>query len=61
MTIRDLDYMFDNTPSNFMWNQFYNHVNEPVHHIPFLYNRLGEPCKTQYFSSYICHNAYKNR
>ena len=60
LTVRDLDYMFDNTPSDFLWNQFYNHANEPVHHVPFLYNRLGEPWKTQYWSGYICHNAYKN-
>lgn len=59
-TIQDLDYMFDNTPSDFLWNQFYNHANEPVHHVPFLYNRLGEPWKTQYWSNYICRKAYKN-
>ena len=54
-----LDYMFANTPSHFLWNQFYNHANEPVHHIPFLYNRLGEPWKTQKWVRYICDNAYK--
>ena len=57
--IAELDYMFENTPSNFLWNQFYNHANEPVHHIPFLYNRLQEPWKTQKWSRFICANAYK--
>jgi predicted alpha-1,2-mannosidase len=57
--IADLDSMFENTPANFMWNDFYNHSNEPVHHIPFLYNRLGEPWKTQRWSRFICEHAYK--
>jgi predicted alpha-1,2-mannosidase len=57
-TVDDLDYMFKNTPSDFRWNDFYNHANEPVHHIPFMYNRLGEPWKTQYQVRLICENAY---
>jgi len=57
--IADLDYMFENTPSHFLWNQYYNHANEPVHHIPFIYNRYQEPWKTQKWSRYICANAYK--
>lgn len=59
--LEELDYMFDNTPSDFLWNQFYNHANEPVHHIPFLYNRMGQPWKTQYWARFICQNAYKNK
>ncbi|MDR1594995.1 MAG: GH92 family glycosyl hydrolase [Prevotellaceae bacterium] len=57
--IADLDTMFINTPANFLWNNYYNHSNEPVHHIPFLYNRLGEPWKTQYWSRFVCTHAYK--
>jgi predicted alpha-1,2-mannosidase len=56
--VNDLDYMFANTPADFRWNDFYNHANEPVHHIPFMYNRLGEPWKTQYHVRRICENAY---
>ncbi len=59
--LEELDYMFDNTPSDFLWNQFYNHANEPAHHVPFLYNRLGQPWKTQYWARFICRNAYKNK
>ncbi len=59
-TLADLDDMFENTPSHFLWNDYYNHANEPVHHVPYLYNRLGEPWKTQYWSRFICENAYKN-
>jgi predicted alpha-1,2-mannosidase len=58
-TIADLDSMFANTPANMLWNNYYNHANEPVHHIPFLYNRLGEPWKTQRWSRFICEHAYK--
>ncbi|GAB6394083.1 MAG: alpha-1,2-mannosidase/glycoside hydrolase family 92 protein [Bacteroidales bacterium] len=57
--VAELDYMFDNTPADYLWNDFYNHSNEPVHHIPFLYNRLGEPWKTQARVRHICANAYK--
>ena len=58
--VADLDNMFEKTPSNFLWNNYYNHANEPVHHVPFLYNRLGEPWKTQKWSRFICERAYKN-
>ncbi|MDR1896147.1 MAG: GH92 family glycosyl hydrolase [Prevotellaceae bacterium] len=57
--IADLDSMFANTPKDMLWNNYYNHANEPVHHIPFLYNRLGEPWKTQQWSRFICEHAYK--
>lgn len=60
IVINSLDWMFTNTPSNFLWNAYYNHANEPVHHVPYLYNRLGEPWKTQKWTRYICANAYKN-
>ena len=58
--LEELDYMFSGTPLNFQWNQFYNHANEPVHFIPFLYNLLGQPCKTQKWTRTICRNAYFN-
>jgi len=59
--IEDLTSFFDNTPSNFLWNAYYNHANEPVHHVPFLFNRLGVPSSTQYWTRYICDRAYSNR
>lgn len=59
--LADLDTMFANTPSHFLWNDYYNHANEPVHHIPYLYNRLGQPWKTQKWTRFICANAYKNK
>lgn len=60
-TIADLDTMFALTPTNFLWNAYYNHANEPVHHVPFLYNRLGQPWKTQKWSRFICDKAYQNK
>ena len=56
--IKDLDNFFANTPENMLWNQYYNHANEPVHFVPFLYNRLGESWKTQKWTRFICSHAY---
>lgn len=58
--IRDLSYMFENTPRDYSWNDYYNHANEPVHFIPFLFNRLGRADLTQYWTRDICRNAYHN-
>jgi alpha-1,2-mannosidase, putative len=56
----DLENMFAHTPENMMWNDYYNHANEPVHHVPFLFNRVGAPWLTQKWTRTICNNAYKN-
>ncbi|OOQ56933.1 alpha-1,2-mannosidase [Mucilaginibacter pedocola] len=58
--LADLDKLFAKTPDNMMWNDYYNHANEPVHHVPFLYNRLGQPWLTQKWTREICRRAYKN-
>ncbi len=58
--LEDLDSFFAKTPLDFRWNAYYNHANEPVHNVPFLYNVLGQPWKTQYWSRTICTNAYHN-
>lgn len=59
--IADLDWMFGNTPSDMLWNLYYNHANEPVHFVPFLYNRIGVPWKTQYWSRFVCKHAYDEK
>jgi len=56
----DLEYMFEHTLENFMWNDYYNHANEPVHHVPFLFNRVGAPWLTQKWTRKICAGAYHN-
>ncbi|RYX81992.1 glycoside hydrolase family 92 protein [bacterium] len=42
-----LSDFFDRTPKITDWNPYYNHPNEPVHLIPFLFNRAGAPWLTQ--------------
>lgn len=49
---------FDKTPEDMLWNDYYNHPNEPVHHVPFLFNEAGMPEKTQYWTRKICETAY---
>lgn len=49
---------FENAPEDFLWNDYYNHPNEPVHHVPFLFNEIGLPSQTQQWTRKICENAY---
>ena len=58
--LADLTTFFDKVPANMMWNDYYNHANEPVHHVPFLFNRLGAPWLTQQWTREICARAYHN-
>jgi predicted alpha-1,2-mannosidase len=58
--IADLLEFFKRTPQNMLWNDYYNHANEPVHHVPFLFNRLDAPWLTQEWTRKICARAYHN-
>jgi len=58
--LADLTAFFDKAPENMMWNDYYNHANEPVHHVPFLFNYLGTPWLTQKWTRDICARAYHN-
>ncbi len=58
--VNDLEAFFKQAPENMMWNDYYNHANEPVHHVPFLFNRLGKPWLTQQWTRTICRRAYHN-
>lgn len=49
---------FEKTPDVSKWNDFYNQSNEPVHLIPFLFNRAGAPWLTQKWVPFICRQAY---
>jgi len=55
---QELTAFFDNTPDDFLWNDYYNHANEPVHHVPFLFNEAGLPWLTQKWTRRICAVAY---
>ena len=59
--LADLTDMFEKTPGDYLWNAYYNHANEPVHHVPFLFNRLGMPSLTQKWTRDICRNAYHDK
>ncbi|MDN3546980.1 GH92 family glycosyl hydrolase [Mucilaginibacter aquaedulcis] len=59
--IADLTAFFEKAPANLLWNNYYNHANEPVHHVPFLFNRLGAPWLTQKWTRIICNRAYHNK
>lgn len=59
--IADLTNLFEKTPEDLLWNDYYNHANEPVHHIPFLFNRLKQPWLTQKWTRHICDKAYANK
>lgn len=56
----ELIAFFDQTPDDFLWNNYYNHPNEPVHHVPFLFNTAGVPHLTQKWTRKICDEAYGN-
>lgn len=59
-TCADLNVFFEKAPEDLLWNQYYNHANEPVHHVPFLFNHLNAPRLTQKWTRHICKNAYRN-
>lgn len=56
--LSELEEMFELTPPNFPFNEFYNHANEPVHHIPYLFNLTEKPWLTQKWVRKILANAY---
>jgi predicted alpha-1,2-mannosidase len=38
----------------------YAHGNEPSHHVIYLYNKVGQPAKTQRYVSKVLHELYRN-
>jgi predicted alpha-1,2-mannosidase len=57
---RQLEGLFEKTPATFGWNEYYNHSNEPVHHVPYLFVYAGKPWLTQKWVRRILANAYRN-
>jgi len=55
---QELVSFFENTPDDFLWNNYYNHANEPVHQVPFMFNEIGMPWLTQKWTRKICDTAY---
>lgn len=60
-TVADLENFFEKAPADMHWNEYYNHANEPVHLVPFMFNRLGRPDLTQKWTRFLCKNAYTNK
>lgn len=56
----DLAKFFEKMPEDMLWNDYYNHANEPVHQVPFMFNRLKQPWNTQKWTRFICGHGYKN-
>ena len=56
----DLDAFFKAAPSGFLWNDGYNHSNEPVHHVAFMFPYGGKPWLTQKWTREVCERAYFN-
>jgi len=56
--LTELESLFDRTPPDFPFNEFYNHANEPVHHVAYLFNLTEKPWLTQKWVRKILDNAY---
>jgi predicted alpha-1,2-mannosidase len=57
---RQLEDFFEKTPATFGWNAYYNHSNEPVHHVPYLFVYADKPWLTQKWLRRILTGAYHN-
>jgi predicted alpha-1,2-mannosidase len=53
-----LTEFFEKTPTNFLWNNFCNHANEPVHHTAYLFTYAGAPWLSAKWSRFIMDHAY---
>ena len=56
--LQHLTSFFEKTPLTFKWNDYYNHANEPVHHVAYLFAHAGKPWLTQKWARIIMDNAY---
>ncbi|MCY3017744.1 MAG: GH92 family glycosyl hydrolase [Planctomycetota bacterium] len=56
--LADLEEFFAKTPLSFKWNDYYNHANEPVHHVPYLFTYAGAPWLTQKWTRTVMDHAY---
>jgi len=56
--LETLTRLFESTPAGSNWNEYYNHPNEPVHGLPFLFNKIGRPHLTQKWSRWAAKSFY---
>jgi len=56
--LSELEELFNKTPIDFNFNKYYNHANEPVHHVPYLFNYTEKSWLTQKWVRTILSQAY---
>jgi len=56
--LETLTRLFESTPAGANWTEYYNHPNEPVHTLPFLFNKIGRPDLTQKWSRWAAKSFY---
>lgn len=56
--IENLDRFMEESDLSAMWNNAYNHPNEPCHHLVHVFIDAGQPWKTQYWVRRIQEEAY---
>lgn len=54
----ELEQFFEKTRPDFLWNDYYNHSNEPVHNVPFMFAFSSRPYLVQKWTRRICNQAY---
>ena len=59
-TVAKLEEFFEKAPDDFLWGDYYNHPNEPSHHIVFMFSELGRPDLTQKWTRRILEKAYND-
>lgn len=55
-----LEDFFEKAPEDFLWGDYYNHPNEPSHHIAYLFPYCGKPWLTQKWTRRILEKAYND-
>ena len=58
--LAELVPFFEKAPKDFLWGDYYNHPNEPSHHIAYLFPYAGRPDLTQKWTRRILANAYSD-
>lgn len=58
-TLELLERLFEKADFSRLWNEDYNHSNEPCHNITHYFNVLGNPRRTQYWTRRVQKEAYR--
>lgn len=54
-----LEELFEKADLTALWNENYNHSNEPCHNLTHYFNLLGKPHRTQYWTRRVQKEAYR--